>query len=49
MSSANLEKLLIGHVNEATDLVATRRGDILELESKVAAVISPLRGFVDIF
>ncbi|SJL07643.1 uncharacterized protein ARMOST_10993 [Armillaria ostoyae] len=49
LSSTNLEKLLIGHVNEATDLVATRGGDILELESKVVAVISPLRGFVDIF
>ncbi|KAK0188101.1 carbohydrate esterase family 9 protein [Armillaria mellea] len=36
-------------VNEAADLVATRGGDILELEAKVAAVISPLRGFVDIF
>ncbi|KAH9012023.1 carbohydrate esterase family 9 protein [Lactarius pseudohatsudake] len=47
LASTNLKKLLGG--NGATDLVATQGGDLLSFESKVVAVISSVRGTVDLF
>ena len=51
IGSVNLQKLLGAEVkSEEIDLVATRGGDLLELRSKVVAVISPsqkLVNFVD--
>ncbi|KAF9017012.1 hypothetical protein BDZ89DRAFT_1117848 [Hymenopellis radicata] len=50
LASVNLEKLLGAESkSHETDLVATRGGDILELEAKVVSVLSPARGLVDIF
>ncbi|KAK7472814.1 hypothetical protein VKT23_000921 [Stygiomarasmius scandens] len=50
IGSVNLEKLLGLDVQaEETDMVATRGGDLLELSAKVAAVVSPRRGMVDLF
>jgi hypothetical protein len=50
LASTNLRKLLGGSRNEgATELVATQKGDLLSFESKVVAVISSVRGIVDIF
>jgi hypothetical protein len=50
IGSVNIEKLLgvteLG--GEDMDLVATRGGDLLDLSSKVVAVISPTRKLVDI-
>ena len=49
LSSTNMKKLLgikSGNVVES-DLVATRGGDLLDLKSKVVAVISHRRGVVD--
>ncbi|KAH9061388.1 carbohydrate esterase family 9 protein [Lactarius vividus] len=50
LASTNLKKLLgvNGHKG-ATDLVATQGGDLLSFESKVVAVISSVRGTVDLF
>jgi hypothetical protein len=48
IGSVNLQKLLGAEVNgEEMDLVATRGGDLLELSSKVVAVISPLANLVN--
>ncbi|KIP04862.1 hypothetical protein PHLGIDRAFT_36717 [Phlebiopsis gigantea 11061_1 CR5-6] len=47
LASTNLEKLLGIHATN-DDLVATTGGDLLDFTSKVAAVISPRRGLVDI-
>ncbi|KAI0777456.1 carbohydrate esterase family 9 protein [Trametes elegans] len=48
IASVNVEKLLGVRVDELeTDLVATQGGDLLDL-TKVAAVISPRRGVVDL-
>jgi hypothetical protein len=46
-----LEKLLgVREIDEETaDLVATEGGSIFDQSSKVVGVISPKRGFVDIF
>ncbi|KAI0253986.1 hypothetical protein BJV78DRAFT_1280411 [Lactifluus subvellereus] len=50
LGSTNLRKLLSGDGNKgATELVATQKGDLLSFESKVVAVISSVRGIVDIF
>jgi hypothetical protein len=50
MASTNLRKLLCGNSHEGTiDLVATQGGDLLSFESKVVAVISSVRGTVDLF
>lgn len=49
IGSVNLQRLLGVEVNDGEmDLVATRGGDLLELSSKVVAVISPLRKSVDL-
>lgn len=49
IGSVNLQKLLGAEVSsEEMDLVATRGGDLLELSSKVVAVISPTRGSVNL-
>jgi hypothetical protein len=52
LASTNLELLLGEEVDAAgtsSDLVATVGGDLLSIESKVAAVISPRRKVVDLF
>ena len=50
LASTNLDKLLgIKHKNEDSDLVAFEGGSLFDLSSKVAAVISPQRGLVDLF
>ncbi|KAF8322076.1 hypothetical protein DL93DRAFT_2071836 [Clavulina sp. PMI_390] len=46
MGSSNLETLL--GLEPQTDLVAYRGGDVFDLSSRVAAIISPARGFVDL-
>jgi hypothetical protein len=33
----------------ASDLVATQGGDLFSFESKVVGIISPRRGYVDLF
>ena len=52
IASTNIEKLLGGKVEASAeqlgDLVATEGGDLLDFTSKVVAVISPRRGFVDL-
>lgn len=50
LASTNLKKLLGGNGHKgAIDLVATQGGDLLSFESKVIAVISSVRGTVDLF
>lgn len=50
MASSNLEKLLGLEVQgELADLVAMEAGDILDFESKVIGVISPVKRQVDLF
>ncbi|THU95633.1 carbohydrate esterase family 9 protein [Dendrothele bispora CBS 962.96] len=50
IGSVNLEKLLgMDAQTEGADMVATRGGDLLEMSSKVAGIISPRRGLVDLF
>lgn len=51
LATVNLEKLLGVNAEDGSegDLVATRGGDLLGFEGKVAAVISPARGVVDLF
>ena len=50
LASTNLDKLLgIEHDNEDADLVAIEGGSLFDLSSKVAAVVSPQRGLVDLF
>ncbi|KAH9083405.1 carbohydrate esterase family 9 protein [Lactarius deliciosus] len=50
LASTNIKKLLGGNEHKgATDLVATQGGDLLSFESKVVAVISSVRGTVDLF
>ncbi|OBZ68134.1 hypothetical protein A0H81_11870 [Grifola frondosa] len=51
LGSTNVEMLLGGEVetDRAHDLVVTEGGDLLDLESKVIAVISPSRKLVDFF
>ena len=50
LASTNLDKLLgINHGSEGADLVAFEGGSLFELSSKVAAVVSPQRGLVDVF
>jgi hypothetical protein len=50
LGSINIQKLLgvKAIYTEASDLVATKGGDLLEMESKVVAVISPRRRLVDL-
>jgi hypothetical protein len=50
LASTNIEKTISGQVNipEMSDLVATKGGDLLEMSSKVMAVISPRRNRVDL-
>ncbi|KAK0488713.1 carbohydrate esterase family 9 protein [Armillaria novae-zelandiae] len=47
LGSANIETLL-GIEDDASDLVATRSGSLLDFEAKVAGIISSRRGLVDI-
>ncbi|KAK0237491.1 hypothetical protein EDD85DRAFT_769737, partial [Armillaria nabsnona] len=47
LGSANIE-VLLGVEDDASDLVATRSGSLLDFEAKVAAIISSRRGLVDI-
>ncbi|PBK65801.1 carbohydrate esterase family 9 protein [Armillaria solidipes] len=47
LGSANIETLL-GVEDDASDLVATRSGSLLDFEAKVAGIISSRRGLVDI-
>ena len=47
LGSSNIETLL--GLETQHDLVAYKGGDMFELSSRVAAVISPKRGFVDLF
>lgn len=50
LASTNLDKLLgIKHGSDYADLVAFEGGSLFDLSSKVAAVISPERGLVDLF
>jgi hypothetical protein len=51
LGSVNIQKLLgvKAMYSEASDLVATEGGDLLEMESKVVAIISPRRRLVDLF
>ena len=50
LASTNLDKLLgIEHENGDADLVAIEGGSLFDLSSKVAAVVSPQRGLVDLF
>lgn len=51
LASTNLEELICGDVNDAgtTDLVATEGGDLLDMGSKVVAIISPRHTRVDLF
>ena len=50
LASTNLDKLLgIKHDSEDSDLVAFEGGGLFDLSSKVAAIISPQRGLVDLF
>jgi hypothetical protein len=50
LGSTNLEKLLTGWVNvEGTELVATEAGCILDMNSRVVAILSSRRGVVDLF
>ncbi|KAH9892482.1 hypothetical protein C8Q73DRAFT_732800 [Cubamyces lactineus] len=50
LASVNVERLLGLEIDpEDRDLVATVGGDLLDFEGKVAAVISPRQGAVDIF
>ncbi|KAN0129749.1 carbohydrate esterase family 9 protein [Lactarius tabidus] len=52
LASTNLEVLLGGDVEGAwrtSDLVATHGGDLFSFESKVVGILSPRRGFVDLF
>lgn len=50
MASSNLEKLLGLEVQDGlADLVAMETGDILDFESKVIGVISPVKRQVDLF
>lgn len=48
--STNLEKLLGGksYVDGTADLVATDGAGLFDLESRVVAVLSPIRGTVDL-
>ena len=50
MGSTNVEKLLGGKAKAAKDydLVATEGGDILDISSRVKAVISLRRGLVEL-
>ena len=47
LASTNLEKLL-GLPAEDGDLVLTAGGDLLSMESKVAGIVSPRRGVVEL-
>lgn len=50
LASTNLDKLLgIRYDSEDADLVAFEGGSLFDLSSKVAAVVSPQRGLVDLF
>ena len=50
LASTNLDELLgIKHDSEEADLVAFEGGGLFDLSSKVAAVVSPQRGLVDLF
>lgn len=51
LASTNLETLLgvDAGATELGELVATEGGELFGMESKVAAVISPRRGVVDMF
>jgi hypothetical protein len=47
LASVNLEQLL-GIKTPNPDLVAVKQGSLLDFEGKVAGIISPLRGLVDL-
>ena len=50
MGSTNLERLLTGYVSvEGVEMVATQGGGLLDMNSRVVAVISPRKGLVDLF
>ncbi|KAL0562625.1 hypothetical protein V5O48_019459, partial [Marasmius crinis-equi] len=50
LASKNVETLLGANIDdEDTDMVATSSGDLFELAAKVAAIISPRHGSVDVF
>jgi len=52
LASTNLEVLLGGDVEGAwriSDLVAAQGGDLFSFESKIVGILSPRRGFVDLF
>ena len=50
LASTNLDKILgIKHDSEDADLVAFEGGSMFDLSGKVAAVVSPHRGLVDLF
>ncbi|KIY68393.1 hypothetical protein CYLTODRAFT_421612 [Cylindrobasidium torrendii FP15055 ss-10] len=49
LASSRVRRLLGLDKYGSPDLVATKGGTLLELQSKVVAVISPARGLVDIF
>lgn len=50
LASTNVEVLLGGDVETAGwhDMIVTEGGDILDMHSKVVAVISPRRALVDL-
>jgi hypothetical protein len=50
MATTDLEKLLgvQGIDEDSADLVAYEGGGVLDMSSKVAAIISPARGMVDL-
>lgn len=48
LGSVNLEKLLGAEVDDDGDFVATKGGDLLEMTSRVVAVISPRRESVEL-
>ncbi|KAJ7650701.1 carbohydrate esterase family 9 protein [Roridomyces roridus] len=48
LGSTNINKLLIGGNRVQDDLIATRGGDLLDMSSKVVAVISAERGLADL-
>ena len=47
LASVNLE-ILFAVNTEASDLVATKGGSLLDFEGKVVAIISPRRGVTDL-
>ena len=49
LASVNLKKLLgLKDIHFQSDLVATRGGTLLDLQSRVVGLVSPSRGIVDL-